>query len=1310
MNGSTNTQSAESRASEIDVKTQPDLLLQIHQALEVVHSPYSSNETRRHASIFLEEIKANDEAPYHGYTLASDKSQQPVVRHYALSLLEHGIRHKWTEYSEEQATTLRSWVLQLSQIISPDDPLYLRNKTAQLWVEIAKRSWAAEWIDMDELMVRLWEIPGSVAHKEFVLFILETLSDEIFNGEDTVALLREGALSKACVEVFTPAVVLTEAFPNRQIGTKVRFGDEGWLVRLGEFLTQCLDSNLSNNPQYQICAVKTLSVYKSVMPWAIPRAISRASCVQHMCQGLSVPNVPVQLASVQALHALYSRVHFSDEEFLALVCPMYTSQVVTLLQKLFEWSTVDPREIDDEKYLFAKKFSEMMSHLSAFIDQKVSAIPEDCDLPNLLNLFLAIAQSQSFVISIPILVTWTRLLRSETIGGSPTTTPIIAPLLELCCSRLIRYENVSEDNEDPSLLFLLEDIDTIPERHAFLGNYRRYCVQIVELIVRQKLSQAIYHILGQVDHGMQHLYDGQQPFSVETYSKTSMPVLRVDAHFTAAEAALKGYAKWRSEHGSNLQEDEQERVSIENALESWCERLLDMRFEDPIIQKRILQLAVAFSTSALDKKVAFMLKVLEHILMSRPVEKPEYGVYSDAVKELQTDGLHELQRLATRMPDQLLDVYDQLEAKVNEIIASGTIDGKRQVSYQTFLFTIIHRATTIDPVIRHQRLEAFITPVQLLWQDPALLESISSFDGFCNLLGLSKVQDYLASRQVHEIQDWGSYQLDAEGQAIQKELDERVKALPLRTTKSFLGCSVEKIEKDTPAYIVSNVLWRERLPIILPSLLKFLSHAHTFHNPLNWSRLPPEMRSTVNRILTDRFWQAGISEGSKDDFYARVTGTKSTMEGFASSIRGTIRTVREASYAILYCMSRFDLNFYGFRELPGPLAHALFADAHCLSSHQLIALLNVVRLIIDDCPIEMRPHFVPPILATCFSQIDEKCSFEWDKLSQKQSARTEGEDLTEEMKEESILRQLTHTAVMLCGGLLDPARPNPDAPTAKELSTYQSTNGEAASFPSMRKFCLTSSTILEPLLLFCTHAIRMRDSRCCGVVLRVIRSIVPEFISTDDNPLSPTIREFISTDVLKACISSLNEPYFVDLQREIAHLIASILLYYSTITPTPRQILLSLPGIQEKPVDKCIEYISRSNVQQRQQRALVLDLLRDIKGVSISEQGRIPKSATPARKERSKMQQEFMKEAPAETRKESPSLDGVASDLAVISTGGSFSGRALTTELGLPSDHPRLHLGFWTWMVKHWTSSWRTEATLPTGILDKRPGAAYLTV
>lgn len=54
-----------------------------------------------------------------------------------------------------------------------------------------------------------------------------------------------------------------------------------------------------------------------------------------------------------------------------------------------------------------------------------------------------------------------------------------------------------------------------------------------------------------------------------------------------------------------------------------------------------------------------------------------------------------------------------------------------------------------------------------------------SFSGFCDLLGLSKVRDYLISRQVHAIEEWGLYQLDTEGQMIQKDLEARLKVAVL---------------------------------------------------------------------------------------------------------------------------------------------------------------------------------------------------------------------------------------------------------------------------------------------------------------------------------------------------------------------------------------------------------------------------------------------------------------------------------------------------------------------------------------------------
>jgi exportin-5 len=274
-----------------------DILSKIHQALEVVHSPYSSNGSRREAQSFLEDVKTYEEAPLQGYNLASDKSQSPVVRHYALSLLEHAIRYQWSSYSEEQATALRNWVIELSQALSKDDPVYLRNKTSQLWVEVAKRCWAAEWMDMDAMLVQLWQIPDSAVHKELVMFVLETISDEIFTGDDPVVTLREGVLSKAAVEIFTPISVLVDSFPNRQAGPDVRHGSEGWLSRISEFLNYCINSEAKGNEEVKTCTIKALSVFLSLMPWAIPKAVSSAHCIEVMSSGLASPHLEVQKVS-----------------------------------------------------------------------------------------------------------------------------------------------------------------------------------------------------------------------------------------------------------------------------------------------------------------------------------------------------------------------------------------------------------------------------------------------------------------------------------------------------------------------------------------------------------------------------------------------------------------------------------------------------------------------------------------------------------------------------------------------------------------------------------------------------------------------------------------------------------------------------------------------------------------------------------------------------------------------------------------------------------------------------------------------------
>ena len=168
----------------------------------------------------------------------------------------------------------------------------------------------------------------------------------------------------------------------------------------------------------------------------------------------------------------------------------------------------------------------------------------------------------------------------------------------------------------------------------------------------------------------------------------------------------------------------------------------------------------------------------------------------------------------------------------------------------------------------------------------------------------------------------------------------------------------------------------------------------------------------------------------------------------------------------------------------------------------------------------------------------------------------------------------------------------------------------------------------------------MRDTRACSLIAKVLRSIVPEFAG--DGPVEPDVREFISTEVLKACITSLHDPYFAELQREFAQLIASILISYSPRTERPKQILLSLPEMAAEKVDRAIRHLFRAQQNTRQQRAIVLDLLEGFRGVAIHEQGKLPKPD--AKKLRSALQEGYMTvDVQANEKREvSPDLGGIA--------------------------------------------------------------------
>ena len=154
----------------------------------------------------------------------------------------------------------------------------------------------------------------------------------------------------------------------------------------------------------------------------------------------------------------------------------------------------------------------MVFNIGRLLDEKPTFVPEGSNLGGFFSLLLDVMKDQSLHVSIPALHLWVKLLSSERIGDSPAIMALISDLLETCSHRLVRFESLPVDSSNPSVIFLNEDVDTMPERHAFLGNYARFCNQIVELVVQKQPIDALYHILGQADQVLNHVYDGEPPF------------------------------------------------------------------------------------------------------------------------------------------------------------------------------------------------------------------------------------------------------------------------------------------------------------------------------------------------------------------------------------------------------------------------------------------------------------------------------------------------------------------------------------------------------------------------------------------------------------------------------------------------------------------------------------------------------------------------------------------------------------------------------------------------------------------------------
>merc|ERR1712000_42261 len=117
------------------------------------------------------------------------------------------------------------------------------------------------------------------------------------------------------------------------------------------------------------------------------------------------------------------------------------------------------------------------------------------DLGPFLHLLIAMAEHDSLIVSIPVVHSWVKLLEVPSWRKAPVVLQCIGPLLQVSSQRLIQYDQLPEDTQNPVVIFVNEEIELFPERQGFYLNYRKLCSAVVEWTCYAQLEEAMQAVL-----------------------------------------------------------------------------------------------------------------------------------------------------------------------------------------------------------------------------------------------------------------------------------------------------------------------------------------------------------------------------------------------------------------------------------------------------------------------------------------------------------------------------------------------------------------------------------------------------------------------------------------------------------------------------------------------------------------------------------------------------------------------------------------------------------------------------------------------
>ncbi|KAF9214411.1 hypothetical protein BGZ59_003728 [Podila verticillata] len=1129
----------------------PTVLSSLLAALETIYNISVTNAERQKAHEYCEMLKRDRSAPLYGYLLAhKDNKHGDVVRHFGLGLVESAVRYRWTDGSMDQSlkTQIRMHVISLASegtLSILEEQMFIKEKVARLYVEVAKRQWPGEWDDMDLFLKQMFF--KDETRREMALLILRSLCEDICIYDDAVAGLRKKDLRAGLLVIMASELVLKEHYPEGVKGHQNEVtlmvgeaGNDGWTSRLSALLTELLPRCQSESllPADEKIALAALNTLSSSLDWVITSSVADSSIIPLICQGILSPAVKIRLAAAECYDVIASRV-LSDAEKEKIIWPLMDKGGIDMVSKAYQ--TYAAQILQGDSYLFIQKLVQATVNLGEI---QVCG-KRNAHTPEGLSKYVPLQEKHA----------------QENIPD-PNVHSFVPPLLELYSGYLAKDFENRRQNDAVYRHFASIDFDSVSEFRAKAAQTFQKAVDVIHLGVPVVPLDAFMWVANKVAEAL------KTQFPVQV-AKDSSAFQAFDGALTLMEvtvSSLKDLINDKS-HPQSPQ--------VLGAMNTLLGMLIEYNVNCPVVLDRVVGSLCAF-TDMFRLNSTLLFQSLDKLF--KTVEYPKANGPENEIKELRRRAANTLVKIGRAIPNTLFPIYGEVESVVQRLIQQNLIWPGEKRALLTFLLVIGFNAEMAHD--KKAIFEKVVLPVLNDFQSANLQEALSGPKNFMAFIGAMELSAAASkSLQPQEIE-----QLQSTIMQRRTQLSWSIETLVSFMKETTSGKDPLKLQ-----------LWSSCLGSMLPNLLSTVRCLNAILDSSLWQDLSPDMTSLFS--LTAEEKEMLVTGKYPSSAPGPVTVTK-----LISDLKIWMSIVRDNAYKFLAQVTTLGPMFYSIPSLQVMLEQSLFEHMDLLSNRQIRFLINsAVQPLVLNTPPEFMDSALSHFLGVLISYLDQRLIKDWQLAADEGLVMDEKEeqeelDVSDEIVREILLRDLSRSMADFALAVLDFGKQKAGPPTAAQGETTLVPAGKEIT--KLAAFLLSNDSISRSIIGLLCHILTFKDTRACikasEATLCVLAALVQNY------PLTANIIGPFASSILRAALEALNDPYHQEGQDRLILLITEVYVEVRVFDQAPKVAFQQIPGIDISQLDAFEAQLS-AFANKSKKNAIVRNFLQGIIGVAKSE-------------------------------------------------------------------------------------------------------------